>query len=186
MDSNNQEQLDALLADVKSGKMVLLKKYYESFKQDFLRFGVRYGLSEDQVQDAYHDSIVALCENIHEGRLTSLQSSLKTYLFSIGKYSIINRLKKEHRNATYSDSVETEMLEPEHRFEELELTSHQLKLQRGLQQIGESCRTLLTMYYYNQYSIRELARLLNYKNENTVKAHKSRCMKKLRANVGIG
>jgi len=125
--------------------------------------------------------IIAFYENVRSGKLKVLTSSVKTYLFSIGKYNILNQLKARRRLIP-TEEIFTEVdLESNQYFKEIELTHRQVLIEQAFQQLGQACRELLMLFYYHQYSIKNIQEEMNYNNENTVKATKSRCMKSLRS-----
>jgi RNA polymerase sigma-70 factor (ECF subfamily) len=46
--------------------------------------------------------------------------------------------------------------------------------------LSESCREVLTLFYYNHFSIDAIMPQMGYANENVTKSHKSRCLRKLK------
>ena len=67
--------------------------------------------------------------------------------------------------------------------EDLSLNYYQQQLSELLKKLSESCKALLRLYYYRNLSIKEIVEHTNYKDANTVKSHKSRCMKRLKSMV---
>jgi len=158
-----------------------LQPVYHSFREEFLQFGRRYTTQEEEILDVYQDAIVALYENVATGRLQQLQSSLKTYIFSIGKHLLINKLKRGQRTSLSEKPLpHSEIIEPIV-WENQELSHQQHLLQRALEQLGGTCRELILLFYYEHFSLEAIAARMGYKNTNTAKAHKARCMKSLRA-----
>ncbi len=181
MEENPIKDSQQLLEKIRVEGMSALEEVYREYKTDFLNFAFRFGLSESDCLDAYQDVMIAFYENVMEGKLTTLTSSLKTYLFSIGKYNLLNQLKAKNR------IVKTEEIFPEIEatendyFESIELSHRQQVIETAFQQLGEQCRELLTLFYYHRYPIKNIQVAMNYSNENTVKATKSRCMKSLKS-----
>jgi RNA polymerase sigma factor (sigma-70 family) len=136
-------------------------------------------LSEDDLSDIYQDTIIAFYENILSGKLTELTSSLKTYVFSIGKYSIYNKLKKANKTITL-DRQHLENLDLEAIDFQFEHTEKSSLVKEAMLKLGERCRKILVLFYYHSYSIEALKHELEYKNENVVRSHKSRCLKNLK------
>ena len=89
--SNNQE----LIEKIKNNDPKALHEFYNNNKTGFLLFFNRYNLNADDALDIYQDAIIALVENIKKGKIDSLQSSLTTYLFGIGKFMVFQKFKKE-------------------------------------------------------------------------------------------
>ena len=123
--------------------MSALEEVYREYREDFLHFALRFGLSESECLDAYQDVMIAFYENVKEGKLTTLTSSLKTYLFSIGKYNLLNQLKNKKRTApTEAILPEIEIADNQY-FEEIELTHRQQIIEKAFQQLGEQCLSLI-------------------------------------------
>ncbi|MGZ5247996.1 MAG: hypothetical protein ACXWCR_12885, partial [Flavitalea sp.] len=49
-----------------------------------------------------------------------------------------------------------------------------------LEQIGDQCKKILTGFYYEEKSMKELLVEFSYENEQVLRNRKSRCMKKLK------
>src|SRR5690606_26031920 len=97
---NNESQLIELL---KQGDEKTIHLIYTEYKPGFLLFAAQYKLAKDDLLDVYQDAIVALCENAKKGNLDEPKSAVKTYFFSIGKYMIYARLKKNNTNTPHEN-----------------------------------------------------------------------------------
>lgn len=157
-----------------------LERFYEQHRAAFILFASRYGLEEADVLDAYQDAVIALYEQVVEGRLKELSSSIKTYLFAIGKNKLVDRLRAKGRELKQLDPVEIDQVGLEEWEEKIELSHRQLKVKAALDQLGGPCQQLLLLFYYQRYSIEAIRLEMGYHTDNVVKANKSRCMKKLR------
>lgn len=174
--AKDQQILDALRSEGSNG----LKQFYESYRNDFMAFARKYTSAEEDVLDVYQDTVIAFYENVSREKIKTLRSSLKTYLFSIGKYKLIDHLKRKGKTISSDDPEYSRELIDDSVEEKIQLNEQQTQLKQALNQLGEQCRDLLLLFYYRRYSIDAIREEMNYKNDNVVKAHKSRCMKKLR------
>ncbi len=173
-----------LLEELKRGSDDAFKKVYQDNRTKFLSFAKKYGLESQDILDIYQDSYITLYENIVSGKLIELSSTLSTYLISIGKYKILERLrKKKHKvndesifNFYNENDVSIEAFDLE--FEKL--TTKEELLAMYFDQLGEKCKAILIMFYYKKYSIKEIMSFGNYNSENVVKSQKSRCLKTLK------
>lgn len=167
-----------ILKELKLGNRDLLGRLYLEHRDAFLAFSKKFPLDETDRLDAWQDALVVLYDNICSGRLIELKSSLKTYLFSIGKYILLAELRRRDKvflAAETEGELLSELVFPDEGKDEDEY------MQLALKDLGESCRELLTYYYYENFSIEAIAIRMGYANENTVSAQKSRCLKKLKA-----
>lgn len=156
-----------------------LDEIYLDYKSEFINFSKKYNISEEDASDIYQDSIIAFYENIVNGKLKELTSSIKTYIFSIGKYSIFNRLKKESKTVSL-DREHLENLDLRAIDFDFQPTSKSKIMKEAMEKLGDRCRKILVLFYYHSYSIEALMHQLEYKNENVVRSHKSRCLKNLK------
>jgi len=156
-----------------------LDNVYLSYKDEFLLFSKKYDISTEDAHDVYQDTVMAFYENVQTGRLSKLTSSLKTYLFSIGKYSIYNKLKKSNKTIALERS-HLENLDLELIDQNFALNDNLTKMQKAMEELGDRCKKILVLFYYHSYSIEALMHELEYKNENVVRSHKSRCLRSLK------
>ena len=179
---------DQLLFDsLKNGSETAFTAVYENNRELCLNFGKKYSLGDDDLLDVYQDAYIAFFENIQNGKLIELKSSISTYLISIGKYKIMERLRKNSKqvksesilNLVHEVDDEVENFE----IEREELTTEQKVLQLYFETLGEKCQEILRMFYYKNYNIKQIMVEGGYNSENVVKATKSRCMKTLKVAI---
>jgi len=176
---------DQLLFDsLKNGSEAAFTAVYENNRSLFLNFGRKFGLDDTILLDIYQDTYIAFFENIANGRLVELKSRISTYLISIGKYKILEQLRKNSKkvnsdivlNLTHETNSDIDTFD----LDNEELSKEQKDLQLNFEMLGEKCRKILTMFYYKNYSIKQIMAAGGYNNENVVKSQKSRCLKTLK------
>lgn len=156
----------------------VIAEVYNVFRNEFIQFGLKMNSNKEDVVDAYQDAIVALHHNLMWDKVLENSSSVKTYLFSIGKHKILNSLKGKNNQT----NIELEMPASISIANSNEKDSTMLseKLIQSFDLLGETCKKILDYYYYRRYSIEAIKNALDMKSENSVKANKSRCIKQLR------
>jgi DNA-directed RNA polymerase specialized sigma24 family protein len=97
-------------------------------------------------------------------------------VFSIAKYTLFAKLRKRGKEVPNEQIDQDAVFEPSYFGDEEESED----LRNAMNQLSEGCRKVLVLFYYRRYTIEAIMHTLNYKNENTAKANKSRCLKKLR------
>lgn len=173
--NNDQVVIDK----IKSGDENQLATIYKEHRSEFLFWVTKnYHCDLEEAKDAYQFSILALYENITTNKLVNLRSSVKTYIFAIGKNKILEKKKGDRRYTRDYDEFEIPM---EEISEEVEQKERDLKLvERCLEKLGDPCRSMLELYYHNRMSMEEITNTLNYKNANTAKNLKYKCMNRLK------
>lgn len=168
----------SLIEQIQSGDQKAIERIYTRFKAEFLVYASRFSINDEDAVDIYQDSVVTLYENILSGKLTSLTSSVKTYLFAIGKYKIYNSLKVK---ATTADFGDYELLLEEESDEEFLLREKNIEnLQQAYRQLGTKCQEVVKLFYYENLSIEEIKDRLDYRSKDVVKSQKSRCIKQIK------
>lgn len=176
MNSQDIKDIDAL----KNSDLNVLDSIYLKHREAFWAYAQKYDLTQEDMMDIYQDTMIAFYENVKKGKLDTLQSTIKTYLFAIAKYMIYNKLRQKNRTIKPDDELLNIADESIDFFTNINQTEQQQYLQKALNELGDSCKELILNFYYEKLSIQKIATKMGYANENTVKAHKSRCMKSLR------
>lgn len=158
-----------------------MREIYHDHRNSFISWLCKsYSSDEDFAADCFQDAILVVFNNVRDNKLTSLSSEFKTYLFSIGK-NVFLKEKAKFKKVNMSHDWEShknmpDTLEERNFLEEEERID---KVARSVVSMSEPCKSILKYYYYHSLSMAEIANKLNYKNANTVKSQKIRCMKYL-------
>lgn len=156
----------------------IIRAFYNENKNGFILFAKRYNLNNDDLIDIYQDAIIALIENAKKGKIDDLKSSVTTYLYGIGKFMIFQKLKKESKTVSIDDFEKIEMVYDDYSEDEINL---QVKmLQKGLNKLGDQCKKVLELFYYEEKKLDEIQSILSYTNKDVLKSQKSRCLKQLK------
>lgn len=172
---------DELFHRLKAGDERVVLSLYEQYRSSFLSWSQkRYGISEEDAADCFQDAVIALWNNVMDGKLEDLQSSLKTYLFSIGKNYVLTKIRKDTREPVWTEELEemkrSDLPDPE----ALYLGNERVRVVADLvETLSEPCKSILRYYYYKRFSMEAIAETMQYKNADTVKSQKLRCVKEL-------
>jgi RNA polymerase sigma-70 factor (ECF subfamily) len=135
-------------------------------------------LGREPLVDIYQDAVIILYQNVAEKKVDSLNSTLKTYLFGIAKHLIFRELKRQKSVPQRLDDIPEVAVAP-HYLQQATEDHTQYQIRSALAQLGASCRQLIEYFYYYNFSMEVIAHRMRYKNANTVKAQKRRCMQQL-------
>ncbi|WP_299674644.1 sigma-70 family RNA polymerase sigma factor [uncultured Dokdonia sp.] len=165
------------ITTLRTGDPVAYQVIYEGYRDAFVGFASKYDIHHDIILDVYQESMITLYENVMRGKVKDFSSSIKTYLFGIGKFKLYEQLRDQKKMVLVDDFNDQEAMEE---VEIIELTDRQKALKQHFQKLGERCRNILELFYLNGLRIKEIMIAADYENENTVKAQKSRCLKQLK------
>jgi len=172
-----------VLHRLQAGDYSYLDTLYAEHREAFITWTQRsFNCTAEDAADVFQDTVIAFYKNVTRGKLTEMNSSVKTYLFAIGKRLLLKKFRKQKR-------IELTDWETEVPVERLDLSilenledAHDKKLvQNALQRMGEKCRELIVLFYYHRYSTEAVKNAMNYNSEGVVRTQKRRCMQALRA-----
>ena len=140
--------------------------------------------------DVYSEAMIALMENVKDGKLAEgEQVNLSGYIYTLCwriALRLENKGKREDekrkeladdmgdREPAAEDDADDGTISPEEYEEAMAF------LEKVLVSIPPSCRTILKRFYWDKMPMKDIAAQMGLKNEDTAKATKSRCMKKIK------
>jgi len=170
--------VDKILA-IKKKNEFLVGKIYGLYRNEFLFFlKKRNSINPDDILEIYQDAFMVLCNKIYENKLNAdnLKSSLKSYLFGVG-IRIAYNVNRKNGNRLEQDPFET----PDMPDDEPGLGEENEKIiQKAVNEMGEPCHTILVKQYWEDKKAEEIAIEMNYKNTDTAKTQKYKCIQKLK------
>jgi RNA polymerase sigma factor (sigma-70 family) len=174
-----------VIEEIKNGNRKELADIYKAHRNEFVNWAShQYQCTSEEARDIYQATIITFYDNIIKEKLLHLNGTVKTYLFAIGKNKIMELRRADKKFATNTTAAHLEIADrPDEDRERKELRLQVMQV--CLEKLGEPCKTMLELYYYHHSSLEELAEKLHYKNSDTIKNLKSRCLARLRNLVTI-
>jgi RNA polymerase sigma factor (sigma-70 family) len=181
----NINQAVSLLELIKKGDSKTLKKLYEENRKPFIGWSTQfYQCDEEDAIEVFQKAFTIFYFNVRDGKLVELTSSIKTYLFSIGKNLFREKFRDKNNkhvdiddvaySAQINEKVDTNILDEYQNEHQREL------VKKLLDEIGEPCKTLLTLIFIHNYSNDAVVEEMNYSDERVVRKRKSLCLKRMR------
>lgn len=165
-----------IIEQIKERGQSALGEVYMLYRREFLNWASKqFNVNTDDAKDAYQQAIIIFYENVMGGKLENLQSSEKTYLFAIGK----NKLRENLRMLSKHDDID-ELDWQEEQNEELATPEQTALALSSLKLLGEPCQSLLEQFYFHRSSMNSIVLQFGYKNEDTAKSQKYKCLTRLR------
>lgn len=152
----------------------------------------KFALARVDCEDIFQESFIILYQNIIDGKLEGVTASLSTYFNSICRNKAFELIRKrgktlmiidEYPDFTKSD-FDSERIEFILSQDETTTQVEQRKsalVREIVKKLPEPCDKILWGVYRDGFSMKTMAEMLKYKNEDTVKATKHRCGEKFRA-----
>jgi RNA polymerase sigma factor (sigma-70 family) len=163
---NDSEVLNKISIGDESALEYLYKKYYRMMTN----MVIKNNGSEQEAKDVYQDALVVFWQKTISGNLV-LTSKISTYLYSICQN--LWRKELERKSRLVSDEKDT----PHHSSYEQE---EKAKIIHDIiNQMGDTCRKILSYHYFDGLSMTDIAEKLGYANTDTAKTKKYKCKQKL-------
>ena len=169
-----------VLESIRNGDKTQLEALYKAHKLEFINWvSTKYGCSSEDAKDAFQFAIITLFENLRANRIKQLNSSIKTYLFAVGKHKILEQQKSAIR---FTHKLNEDITEFEDIYKwDNDLYEQALRvIEVCLEKLGDPCKSLLQLYYYHGLSMDDIAEKMQYKNRLTSKNLKYKCINRLR------
>jgi RNA polymerase sigma factor (sigma-70 family) len=123
--------------------------------------------------------MVAFINLVRAGKFRG-ESSIKTFLYSLNKNIWLNELKRkgraEAREIKYEKQHDQQDITADIAMEHSQTKS---QLMETIESLGENCKKILLLFYFENRSMKEMLTHLPYENEQVVRNKKSKCLKKL-------
>jgi RNA polymerase sigma factor (sigma-70 family) len=163
----DQELINKLLTGhSKSVNKALTEIYHDNFRQ-VRKFVLGNSGTEEDVKDIFQEGIVFLYFNVLSKKFKE-QSTIATYLFAICKNLWLQRIRK--RTASEILTADFTMVS-----EETSVVNSSI-LEELLSELKADCKQLLTGFYFEKKSMKELMIEYSLGSEQAAKNKKLRCM----------
>ena len=156
-----------------------IKYLYKQYFTGLSIYVQQYDGNKQDAEDIFQETIVAFIELVHQNKFRG-DASIKTLLFAINKNTWLNELKRRSRAGlreekfeiardNIDEGIETYIAGREARKKVLDI----------LDKTGEGCKKILLAFYYENLSMKEIATMTNYENEQVLRNKKYKCLKHL-------
>lgn len=161
---------------------------YKTNKSQFIALmRVSQKLSREDAEDLYHKACAVFYNNIATGRISkdSLgNTQVKAYLNNTGKYILFNERRKRQVplavDTDYVMNLDEKTMDEEY---DKEQDDKLFIIRTTVRNMPQPCAQILNLAVYLKKSNKEVAEIMNYSSEDTVKTQRHRCMGKLKEKV---
>lgn len=170
-----------LIAAISAGRDLndAIRFLYRQHSDAISSFIMHYGGSEQDADDIFQETVVAFIDIVSKGKYR-MEATVRTFLSSIARNCWFNELKKrgrsDLRDRQFELSRDKDETDVSHHIAELE---QKRQLRQLVDQLGEACRKVLLLFYYENLSMKEIVSHLPYENEQVVRNKKYKCLQQL-------
>lgn len=159
-----------IVEKIKIGDESALEFLYKKHYRMIVRLVMKNSGTEDEAKDIFQEALFTFWRKVIQDNLI-LTSKISTYLYSI----CLNLWRKEldRKKRFSSEEKDTSFIE---NIDEEERVN---AIQKCISELGETCQKVLTMYYFDGFSMKEVADKLGFANADTAKTKKYKCKQEL-------
>ncbi len=173
--------IKSLVNEIKSDNRLFIKALYNHMRPEFMSwFGKHFYCSTADIEDAYQRAFNIFYFNVKADKIAMQEIKANTYLFSVGKNIMLKVLSKVPKNETSIENISERNLGMVSIDYDMDNTYRKEMIVRLMSQIGETCRKVLTLAYFRNFSMESIANEMNFKNGSVAKKKKHLCLKQLK------
>lgn len=135
--------------------------------------------SRQDAEDVFQEMMVNFIDLVQKDKFRG-ESTVKTFLFSLNRHIWLNELKRRGRALAREEKFEKgqDRVEADtgHMIADRESRQQVIKL---VEELGDTCKKILLLFYYENLSMREILETMHYENEQVVRNKKYKCLKQL-------
>jgi len=170
---------DARLVEaIGRGDHEALVSLYRSSRPPVTAYVMRNSGTPDDAEDMLQEALVILWERVRSGRFT-YEAKLETFIVGTVKNLWWRRLARARREIPSAPDPDTPDPDPCSPLDALVESEESGLLAAALRRIGDQCRTLLLLFYWEEMTMEDIARKMGFANADTAKAKKYQCKKAL-------
>jgi len=170
-----------LMANLQSGGNIneSIRAIYRDHFEQLSWFVINNGGNRHDAEDIFQEVVVEFIDIIQKNKFRG-ESSIKTFLYSMNKHAWLNELKKRgratQRELNYGKNQDKEVMDTSHFIVHREARTQVIAI---VDQLGEACKKILLMFYYENLSMKEILEKTKYETEQVVRNKKYKCLKQL-------
>lgn len=163
---NDQE----IIERIKKGDEKTLDYLYKKHYKMMVNMIVKNNGSEEEAKDVYQEALIVLWQKLLSSDFV-LSSKISTYLYSICQ----NHWRKEldRKSRLSNEEVETSEILDIDQDERVKI------INQCINDLGDTCRKILTYYYFDNLSMIDIAEKMGFANADTAKTKKYKCKMEL-------
>ncbi|MBT8234208.1 MAG: sigma-70 family RNA polymerase sigma factor [Saprospiraceae bacterium] len=135
---------------------------------------------EEMAKDIFQDGMIAIYSNLKDGKyIVSKNAKLRTYFLQVCKFKWYDILKSSSYKKTTSLDTDFDYADEIDEDDTFEKVEQQKKIHKLFDQLGEKCKKILKLYYWEKLKMNDIAERLSMKTDS-VKNGKYRCIQQLK------
>jgi RNA polymerase sigma factor (sigma-70 family) len=167
-----------ILDQIRKGNEEALVALYSSNERQVTAFVLQNNGTRDDAQDLLQESLVVLWERVRAGRYEH-KAQLSTFILGVVRNMWLRQLARKRREEPVEGVIEETPSDEPTLIEQLMESEEAIAIAAAMNRLGDPCKMLLTLFYWEECSMEEIAQRMGFANADTVKSKKYQCKKSL-------
>lgn len=150
---------------------------YKSSLPKIRRYIVSNNGTEDDVKDIFQDTIVIFYRQIKTGKFNE-GADIDGFLFTIARNLYINHVKR-YSSRNVKIGVWEEEDSTDDLLQQIIGKEKDLLINKLFSELGKTCNEVLKLSVFNNSSMKEIAQIMGFSNENVAKTKSYKCRQRL-------
>jgi len=155
-----------VIEGIKRADEKMLDYLYKKNYKMMVNMIVKNNGTEEEAKDVYQDALIVLWQKILSTDFV-LSSKLSTFLYSVCQN--LWRKELDRKSKLSNEPVERGEINDIDKIERIEI------INKCINDLGETCRKILTYYYFDNLSMNDIAEKMGFANADTAKTKKYKC-----------
>jgi RNA polymerase sigma factor (sigma-70 family) len=170
---------DAKILDlIQQGDDEALVLLYRGNEKAVIGHVLRNSGTQDDAEDVLQEAVIILWERVQSGRFEQT-AKLSTFIFGVAKNVWSRKRMRKFREPATEFEQDAFDSGEQSALDAMIDTERSGQIARAMERLGDPCRTLLVLYYWEERSQEEIALQMGFANAATVKSKKYTCKKML-------
>jgi RNA polymerase sigma factor (sigma-70 family) len=170
---------DARILDgIRRGDESALLSLFESQRRPITALVLHNSGTPDDAEDVLQEALIVLWERVRTGKYEH-RAALGTFIYATARNIWLRRLARARHEQPIDPSDDVVAADEPTALESMVEVERTECVEKALDLLGEPCRSLLVMFYWEEESMDAIARRLGFANAATAKSKKYQCKQQL-------
>jgi RNA polymerase sigma factor (sigma-70 family) len=167
-----------ILELIRKGDDEGLMELFQSSRRSITAFVTRNSGTRDDAEDMLQEALIVLWERVRSGHF-EYAAKLDTFIFATVRNLWLRRLARLRRQSPAEIDEEDNPSGEPSALDRMIESENAARIKDALERLGEPCRKLLLLFYWEEQPMEDIARALGFANAETAKSKKYQCKKLL-------
>ncbi len=167
------------MSDNDENSNILFDKHlYSNLRKNVVNYLIIKGMNKEESLDIFHDALMIFLTKKLKKRPVEIHG-ITSYLIGVSKNIMLNIHRSRRNNSIDVDFLHKLLMTDNNNERHVKEQTIE-KILITLEMLSEPCKVLLKAFYLDELSYEEICIMMDYKNIDTAKNKKYKCLKRLR------